>query len=116
MHELRYRSGLGGDATGVSTRPALPLRRWPFLLFPNEGSLNRFFTNINSVQRNIVFTKELETNNCLHFLDVLIEKTSTGFYFYLQETHPYRSLLEMVEFRSVAQETKRCQLSTPPRL
>ena len=50
-----------------------------FLLFPNEDSLNRFFTNINSVHRNIVFTKELETNNCLHFLDVSIEKTSTGF-------------------------------------
>ena len=49
------------------------------LLFPNQDSLNRFFTNINSVHRNIVFTKELETNNCLHFLDVLIEKTSTGF-------------------------------------
>ena len=47
--------------------------------FPNEDSLNRFFTNINSVHRNIVFTKELETNNCLHFLDILIEKTSTGF-------------------------------------
>ena len=50
-----------------------------FLLFPNEDSLNRFFTNINSVHRNIVFTKQLETNNCLHFLDVSIEKTSTGF-------------------------------------
>ena len=49
------------------------------LLFPNQDSLNRFFTNINSIHRNIVFTKELETNNCLHFLDVLIEKTSTGF-------------------------------------
>jgi len=45
-----------------------------FLLFPNEDSLNSFFTNINSVHRNIVFTKELETNNCLHFLDLLIEK------------------------------------------
>ena len=39
-----------------------------FLLFRNEGSLNRFFTNINSVRRNIVFTKELETNNCSTFL------------------------------------------------
>ena len=44
-----------------------------------KHSLNRFFTNINSVHRNIVFTKELETYNCLHVLDVLIEKTSTGF-------------------------------------
>jgi len=44
-----------------------------------QDSLNRFFNNINSIHRNIVFTKELETNNCLHFLDVLIEKTSTGF-------------------------------------
>ena len=50
-----------------------------FLLFLNEDSLNRFFTNIKSVHRNVVFTKELETNNCLHFLDVSIEKTSTGF-------------------------------------
>jgi len=45
-----------------------------FLLFPNHDSLNRFFTNFNSVHRNIVFNTELETNNCLHFLDVLIEK------------------------------------------
>jgi len=50
-----------------------------FLLFPNKYSLDRFFTNINSVHRNIVFIKELETNNCLHFLDVLVEETSTGF-------------------------------------
>jgi len=50
-----------------------------FLLFRNHDFLNRFFTNINSVHRNVVFTKELETNICLHFLDVLIEKTSTGF-------------------------------------
>jgi len=45
-----------------------------FLLFPNHDSLNRFFTNINSVHGNIVFNTELETNNCLHFLDALIEK------------------------------------------
>jgi len=50
-----------------------------FLLFPNRDPLNRFFTTINSIHRNIVLTKEHETNNCLHFLDVLIEKTSTGF-------------------------------------
>jgi len=50
-----------------------------FLLFPKEDSLNRFFTNVSSIHRNIFFTKELETNNCLHFLDVSTEKTSTGF-------------------------------------
>jgi len=50
-----------------------------FLLFRNQDSLNRFFTNINSVHRNIIFTKELETNNCHHFLDVSIEKLQTGF-------------------------------------
>ena len=49
-----------------------------FSLFPNQDSLNRFFTNINSIHRNAVFAKELETNNCLHFVDVFIEKTSTG--------------------------------------
>ena len=43
-----------------------------FLLFSNQDSLNRFFANITSIHRNIIFTKELETNNCLHFLDVLI--------------------------------------------
>jgi len=60
-----------------------------FLPFPNEDFLNRFFTNINSVHRNIVFSKELETNNCLHFLDVLIEKTPTGFItsIYRKPTH-----------------------------
>jgi len=66
--------------------------------------------------RKIVHTKALETNNCLHFLDVLIENINRFYYFYLQETQPYRSLLEIVEFRSVAQEMNPCQLSTPPRL
>jgi len=50
-----------------------------FLLFPNQDFLKRFFTTINSIRRKIVFTKELEIRNCFHFLDVLIEKTSTGF-------------------------------------
>jgi len=79
MHELRYRSSLGGDP--AECRPDLLCRYVDdlFLLFPNPDSLNRFFTNINSIHRNIVFTKELETNNFLHFLDVLIEKTSKGF-------------------------------------
>jgi len=64
-------------ATPPECRPDLLCRYVDdlFLLFPNEDSLNRFFTNINSVHRNIVLTKELETNNCLHFLDVSIEKT-----------------------------------------
>ena len=79
IHELRCRLGLSDDTTGVSTRPTLPYVDDPFLLFPNWDSLNRFFTNINSIHRNIVFTKELETNNCLHFLDVSIEKPPTGF-------------------------------------
>ena len=74
------------------------------------------FTNFNSVHRNIVFSKELETNNCLHFLDVSIEKTSTGFITSTYRKPTHTGLLEMVEFRSVAQETKPCQLSTPPRL
>ena len=79
MHELHYRSGLG--VTPPECRPDLLCRYVDdlFLLFPNEESLNRFFTNINSIHRNIFFTKELGTNNCLHFLYVLIEKTSTGF-------------------------------------
>jgi len=34
----------------------------------------------------------------------------------MRETHAYRSLLKMVEFRYVAQQTKPCQLFTPPRL
>ena len=50
-----------------------------FLLFPDQDSLNSFFANINSVLRDIVFTKELETNNCLHFLHVLIEERTIGF-------------------------------------
>ena len=39
--------------------------------------------------RNIVFTKEIETNNCLHFLDILIEKSSTGLITstYMKPTH-----------------------------
>jgi len=50
-----------------------------FLLFPDCTSLNRFFHNINNVHTNIKFTKEMEINNCLSFLDVLVERTSSGF-------------------------------------
>jgi len=50
-----------------------------YFLYPNQDSLNSFFTNINPVHKNIVFTKELEINNCLHFLDVFIQKSSAGF-------------------------------------
>ena len=88
VHKLRYRSGFGGDTNGVSTKPALLLCRLPVLLFPNQDSLNRLFTNITSIHRNIVFTKELETNNCLHFLHVLIKKSSTRFI-----TSTYRKLI-----------------------
>jgi len=50
-----------------------------FLVFPNQDSLNRFSTSNNCIHRNIVVTKKLQTNNCLHFLDVLNVKTLTGF-------------------------------------
>jgi len=48
-------------------------------LFFLTNSLNRFCTDINSVHRMIVFTNELETNNCLHFVVALIDKSSNDF-------------------------------------
>jgi len=39
----------------------------------------RFVTKINFVHSNTVFTKDRETDNCLYFFDVLIEKSPTGF-------------------------------------
>ena len=87
------------------------------LLFPNQDSLHRFFASINSVHGSIVFTKELETNNCLHFLDVLIEKSSTSFITstYRKPTHTCL-YSKWSSFFSVVQETKPCQLFTPLRL
>ena len=78
-----------------------------FLLLPNQDYLNRFITNINSIHRNIVFTKELENNNCLHFLDVLIEKTSTGFITstYRKPTHTGLHSNGRVSFRCTGNET-----------
>jgi len=71
MHE-NYAIDQALAVTPPECRPDLHYRYVDdlFLLFPNQDSLNRFITNINSIHMNIVFTKELETNNCLHFLDV----------------------------------------------
>jgi phosphohistidine swiveling domain-containing protein len=54
---------------------------WPYDLV----SLNDFLTNINEGEKSIKFEIEIENNNFLPFLDVLINKTPTGY-----ETSVYR--------------------------
>ena len=49
------------------------------VLFRSPDYLQKFKNYINSRHRNISFTCEKEQNNSMHFLDVLITRTSNGF-------------------------------------
>ena len=49
-----------------------------FATFIEPTSINIFFNNLNSIHKQIQFTKEIESNNSLAFLDVLIEKSDFG--------------------------------------
>ena len=49
-----------------------------FATFSNESSIDVFLKNLNSIHNQIKFTKEMESNNSLAFLDVLIQKTENG--------------------------------------
>ena len=49
-----------------------------FMVFKDESHVDRFFGYLNARHPNINFTKELETNNTLNFLDVKVEKTETN--------------------------------------
>ena len=50
-----------------------------FVLFRSPDYLQKFKNYLNSRHRNISFTCEKEQNNSMHFLDVLITRTSNGF-------------------------------------
>ena len=76
-------------------QPAI-LRRYVddlFSIFNNEAQLDDFFNTFNAIHANIRFTKELEHENQLAYLDVLLtrnndiikttvcrKKTNTGLY------------------------------------
>ena len=49
-----------------------------FATFTEPTSIDIFFNNLNSAHKQIQFTKEIESNNSLAFLDVLIEKSDSG--------------------------------------
>ena len=49
-----------------------------FATFTEPTSIDIFFNNLNSIHKQIQFTKEIESNNSLAFLDVLIEKSDCG--------------------------------------
>ena len=50
-----------------------------FCVFNRERDLEMFFAKINSIHANIQFTKELEQNNQLPYLDVLVRRTDVKF-------------------------------------
>ena len=50
-----------------------------FCLFENESHINKFEKFINSKHKNITFTKELEKDSKLSFLDILITRTEEEF-------------------------------------
>ena len=45
-----------------------------FILFEDSNQVNKFEKFMNSRHKNINFTKEIETDNCLSFLDIRIER------------------------------------------
>ena len=50
-----------------------------FLLFKYQSHVSNFFDNFNGKHNRIKFTFELEQNNCLSFLDVLVNKSDESF-------------------------------------
>ena len=50
-----------------------------FLLFRHSSHLSKFQEYMNTKHSNIRFTSELESNNCFNFLDILIERSDSGF-------------------------------------
>ena len=50
-----------------------------FLMFQDPNHIPLFLNYLNSKHDNIEFTSEVETNNCLPFLDIKIEKSHGGF-------------------------------------
>ena len=49
-----------------------------FATFTEPTSIDIFVNNLNCIHKQIHFTKEIESNNSLAFLDVLIEKSDFG--------------------------------------
>ena len=50
-----------------------------FCVFNSERDLEMFFAKINPIHANIQFTKELEQNNQLPYLDVLVTRADVKF-------------------------------------
>ena len=68
------------DLTPSSHRPNFFCRYLGdcFANFPNPTSIDIFLVNLNNIHDQIQFTKELKIHNSLTFLDVFIQKTSSG--------------------------------------
>jgi hypothetical protein len=49
-----------------------------FLIFEDQADMDEFFHYLNNQHNNIKFTKEIETDNTLAFLDVFITRNSDG--------------------------------------
>lgn len=50
-------------------------------IWPENNNYNSFLTKLNSFVESIEFTIEVEDNSCIPFLDILIHRKSSGFYF-----------------------------------
>ena len=50
-----------------------------FLIFNDRDDCELFFDFFNLQHKNIKFTLEIESNDCIPFLDVLVTKTVDGF-------------------------------------
>ena len=58
----------------------LPLCRWHYIFctFDSKEKIDQFFYNLNKVHSNVSFSKEVEADGQLAYLDVLLTKTETG--------------------------------------
>ena len=97
MADICMNRVLNQALTNANLHQPTILRRYVddlFCIFNNEAQLDHFFNTLNAIHANIKFTKELEHENQLAYLDVLLtrnngsikttvyrKKTNTGLYF-----------------------------------
>ena len=73
--DIMHKQGLNQTLNNANLYQRTILRRYaddPFCIFNNEAQLNDFFNSLNAIHANLKFTKELEHENHLSYLNVLL--------------------------------------------
>ena len=78
-----------------------------FVLFENQEQCNEFLTYLNSKHPNIKFTRELEVNSSISFLDILIKRDNNAFVTSLfRKKHFYRPWYKLFQLLSILFKNK----------